>query len=94
MFGGTIVSSSTTYMLTRVVCLFHEEEQKHKGNGSENTGPVEYPLPAVVLCNEAADNGCKVVASGQKTGVEAYIRSAFMGEILNKHLLDSSLTAA
>ena len=73
MFVGTIVSSSTTYMLTRVVCFFHKEEQEHKGSGSENTGPVKHPLPAVILGNESADNGCKVVASGQKTGVETYI---------------------
>ena len=73
MFVRTIVSSSATYMLTRIVCLFHKEEQEHKGNGRENTGPVEYPLPAMILGNEAADNRCKVVASGQKTGVEAYV---------------------
>lgn len=46
-----------------VVRFFHEEEQKHKDKSKEDRWPVEDPLPALVLGDEAGDDGREVVAA-------------------------------
>lgn len=53
-------------LLAHVVRLFHEEKQEDNCKGAENAGPVEHPLPALVLGDEAADDWCKVVAACQE----------------------------
>lgn len=65
-----------------VVGLFHKEKQEHKNSREEDGGPVENPLPALVLGDEAADDGREVVASCEGEGVDADISATLVGEVL------------
>lgn len=70
-------------VLTNVVCLFHEKEQEDNGTSAKDTGPVEDPLPSLILGNKSTYDGGKVVATSKEECVEAHVGSSFVREVLS-----------
>lgn len=64
-----------------VVCLFHEEEQKNEAGEAEDGAPVQDPLPALAIVDEASNDGGEEIATGQQKGVEAQIPPPLVCEI-------------
>lgn len=48
---------------SNVVCFLAEKEEEDNCTAQEDARPVEYPPPALVLGDKAADDRCKVVTS-------------------------------
>ena len=87
--GGFDLGSVDVGRSADVVGLFHEEKQEDEDEREEDGGPVEDPLPTLILGEEAANDGCEVVASGESEGVDAYVCTALMGEVLKNDELGS-----
>lgn len=66
--------------LAVIVCLFHEEEQKHEGDGAEDGGDVEDPSIAYPVIDEAADDGREEITARERPGVPAQIRAPLVRE--------------
>jgi hypothetical protein len=49
-----------------VVSFFHEEEQEDETYGAKDSAPVQDPLPALSIGDEASNNGRKEIAASQK----------------------------
>lgn len=67
-----------------VVRFFHKEEQKYKDKSEEDGWPVKDPLPALVLGDEAGDDGREVVAACESKSVDAHVGTALVGEVLEE----------
>lgn len=68
-----------------IVGLLHEEEQKDKDEGEEDGGPVKYPSPALVLGDEAAYYGRKVVTARESERVDSHVGTALMSKVLEEY---------
>lgn len=66
-----------------IVCLFHKEKEKYEDNTKEDSRPVKYPSPSLVLSDKTTDDRCDIVASSQSKSIYAHIGSAFVGKILS-----------
>ena len=73
---------SCVFSISIVSRLLHEKEQKDKRHRDEDTRPVEYPSPAMILSNKTAYHRGNVVAAGEEEAVQAHVCSPFVGKVL------------
>lgn len=69
-------------VLSHIVRFLHEEEKEGYRAGAKDTGPVEYPSPALVLRNESTDDGGEKVAAGEEKRIQAHVRASLVREVL------------
>lgn len=61
-FGG-YDSARLVGLRASIICFLAEKEEEDDCTAEEDARPVEYPPPALVLGDKAADDRCKVVTS-------------------------------
>ncbi|KAK5630204.1 hypothetical protein RRF57_005919 [Xylaria bambusicola] len=66
--------------LAVIVRLFHEEEQKDEGNRTKDSRDVEDPSIACPVIDKAADHGREEIATRERPGVPAQIRTSLVRE--------------
>jgi len=67
--------------LSIVVRFLHKEEEEYKCKGEEDCRPVKDPLPALTLCNKAANYGGEVIAYSWGTCISCCPTSSLGVEI-------------
>lgn len=70
-----------TNAVADVVGLFHEEEEKQRAGTAEDGDDVKRPAVVEAVVDEAADDGRKVVGSGEQEAVPAEVFAALVGKV-------------
>ena len=87
-----------------VVRFFHEKKEEDKAHRAPDSAPVllqsaqwtrtwtnltnRHPSPALAVIDEACKHRGNIIATGQEEGVQCYVGTALMGEVLKGALVD------
>ncbi len=67
--------------LARVVGLLHEEKQIDKPDALEDGRPIQNPLPALRVGDEAGDDGREEVGAREEQAVDGHVETTFVREV-------------